>query len=135
MPAPWLLPIVFPLVMAFGGALGVMGVPVPAVETGIAASAAVLGAVVAFAARPPIRVAAMIAGAFALFHGHAHDTELPNAVDALVYSIGFGIAAGLLHSSGIVFGLLARWPAGEKAVRLVGGLIALAGVGLLSSVV
>ena len=29
-PAIWLLPIVFPLVMAFGGALGIAGVPLPA---------------------------------------------------------------------------------------------------------
>src|SRR6267154_2434459 len=27
MPAIWLLPVVFPLVMAFGGALGVLGMP------------------------------------------------------------------------------------------------------------
>ena len=59
-PAIWILPVVFPLVMAFGGALGVIGVPIPAVETGIAASAIVLGAMVAFAARPPIWVAAVI---------------------------------------------------------------------------
>src|SRR5579859_2621362 len=38
-PAIWLLPVVFPLVMAFGGALGVVGVPLPGVETGIAVSA------------------------------------------------------------------------------------------------
>ena len=35
-PAIWLLPIVFPLVMAFGGVLGILGVPLPGVETGIA---------------------------------------------------------------------------------------------------
>src|SRR6185503_12377604 len=53
-PAIWMLPIVFPLVMAFGGVLGILGVPLPAVETGIAVSAAVLGMVVALAARPPL---------------------------------------------------------------------------------
>src|SRR5256714_14920330 len=41
-PAIWLLPIVFPLVMAFGGVVGIVGVPLPAVETGIAASAGIL---------------------------------------------------------------------------------------------
>ena len=65
-PAIWILPVVFPLVMAFGGALGVMGIPIPAVETGIAASALVLGAMVAFAVRPPIWIAAVIVGAFAI---------------------------------------------------------------------
>lgn len=133
-PAIWILPVVFPLVMAFGGALGVIGIPIPAVETGIALSAVVLGAMVTFAARPPIWFAAVIVGAFAIFHGHAHGTELPNAANALAYSIGFVIATGLLHLFGIAFGLLTRWPAGKIAVRAGGGLIALAGVGFLTGV-
>lgn len=134
-PAIWVLPVVFPLVMAFGGALGVIGVPVPAVETGIAASAVVLGAMVAFAVRPPIWVAAVIVGAFAIFHGHAHGTELPNAANPLTYSIGFVLSTGLLHLSGIAFGLLVRWPAGKVAVQAGGGFIALAGVGFLTGYV
>lgn len=134
-PAIWVLPVVFPLVMAFGGALGVIGVPVPAVETGIALSAVVLGAMVAFAARPPIWIAAVIVGAFAIFHGHAHGTELPNAANALAYSVGFVIATGLLHLSGIAFGLLTRLPKGKIAVQAGGGVIALAGVGFLTGIV
>ena len=134
-PAIWLLPVVFPLVMALGGALGVIGVPIPAVETGIAASAVVLGAMVAFAVRPPIWIAAVTVGAFAIFHGHAHGTELPNAANPLSYSIGFVLSTGLLHLSGIVFGLLVRWPVGKIAVQAGGGLIALAGVGFLTGIV
>lgn len=134
-PAIWVLPVVFPMVMAFGGALGVMGVPVPAVETGIAASAVVLGAMVALAVRPPIWIAAVIVGAFAIFHGHAHGTELPSAANPLAYSVGFVLSTGLLHLSGIAFGLLVRWPAGKLVVRAGGALIALAGVGFLTGVV
>ncbi len=134
-PAIWILPIVFPLVMALGGALGVLGVPIPAVETGIAASAVVLGLMVALAARPPIWVAAVIVGVFAIFHGHAHGTELPDAANPLAYSLGFVVATGLLHLSGIAFGLLVRWPAGKVAVRAGGGVIALAGVGFLTGIV
>ncbi len=134
-PAIWILPVVFPLVMAFGGALGVMNFPIPAVETGIAASAVVLGAMVAFAVRPPIWFAAVIVGAFAIFHGHAHGTELPNAANPLAYSFGFVLSTGLLHLSGIAFGLLVRWPAGKVAVQAGGGLIALAGVGFLTGIV
>lgn len=131
-PAIWLLPVIFPMVMAFGGVLGVMGVPVPAVETGIAVSAIVLGMMVAIAARPPIWVAAVIVAAFAIFHGHAHGTELPSAANPLAYSLGFVIATGLLHISGIAFGLLVRWPAGKVAVRTGGGVIALVGLGFLT---
>lgn len=134
-PSIWILPVVFPLVMAFGGALGVMGVPVPAVETGIAASAVVLGAMVAFAVRPPIWIAALIVGAFAIFHGHAHGTELPNAANPLAYSIGFVVATGLLHLCGIAFGLLVRWPVGKLLVRAGGVIIALLGVGFLSGAI
>jgi urease accessory protein len=133
-PAIWILPVVFPLVMAFGGALGVTGVPVPAVETGIAVSAIVLGAMVAFAVRPPIWIAAVIVGAFAIFHGHAHGTELPGAANPLAYSLGFVIATGLLHISGIVFGLMVHWPFGKIAVRAGGSVIALVGAGFLTGI-
>jgi urease accessory protein len=109
-PAIWLLPIVFPLVMAFGGVLGVVGVPMPGVEIGIALSAIGLGLVVA------------------IFHGYAHGAELPQATNAIAYSIGFVLATGLLHLCGISFGLLVRWPIGERAVRTTGGLITCAGV-------
>lgn len=133
-PALWILPVVFPLVMALGGALGVMGIPIPQVETGIALSAVVLGAAVAAAARPPLWVAAVVVGAFAIFHGHAHGTELPEAASPLAYSLGFVIATGLLHLAGIGFGYLVRWPAGQMAVRAGGGAIALAGMGFLTGV-
>ena len=131
-PAIWLLPIVFPLVMAAGGAIGILGIPLPAVETGIAASAVVLGMMVALAARPPLWVAALLVGIFAIFHGHAHGSELPPGADAVAYSVGFVIATGLLHLAGIAFGLLARWPAGRLAVRVAGGAIAVAGLAFLS---
>lgn len=127
-PAIWLLPVVFPLVMAMGGALGVAGVPLPHVETGIAVSALVLGAMVALAVRPPLWVAAVLVGAFAIFHGHAHGTELPAAANALAYSIGFVVATGLLHLAGIALGLPVRWQLGRIAVRAGGALIAAAGV-------
>jgi urease accessory protein len=134
-PAIWILPVVFPLVMAFGGAFGVMGIPIPAVETGIAVSAIVLGIMVAFAVRPPIWVAALIVGAFAIFHGHAHGTELPVAANPLAFSLGFVVATGMLHLLGIAFGLLVRWPIGQVAVQAGGGVIALAGVGFLTGIV
>jgi urease accessory protein len=132
LPAIWMLPIVFPLVMALGGVIGILGVPLPGVETGIALSAIVLGMMVALAARPPLPVAALLVGAFAIFHGYAHGAELPPGTDAIAYSVGFVVATGLLHLTGIAFGQLARWPAGRMAVRIAGGAIALAGVAFLN---
>jgi urease accessory protein len=127
-PAIVILPVVFPLVMAAGGVLGILGVPLPGVEIGIAVSAALLGMMVALAAKPPLWVAAVMVGIFAIFHGHAHGAELPPGADALAYSAGFVIATGCLHLAGIAFGLLARWPAGRIAVRTAGGAIALVGL-------
>jgi urease accessory protein len=130
-PAIWLLPIVFPLVMALGAGLGVIGVPVPMVEAGIAGSAVVLGLLVLLAIRLPLAVAAVIVGVFAIFHGHAHGTELPEAANPFAYGVGFVIATGLLHMIGIAFGLLVRWPSGVYAVRAGGALISLVGFAFL----
>jgi urease accessory protein len=105
-PAMWLLPVIFPVVMAFGGALGVLGVPIPGVEMCIALSAVALGLMVALAARPPLWIAAVLVGFFAIFHGHAHGTELPQSANAMTYAVGFVVATGLLHLSGIALGLL-----------------------------
>jgi urease accessory protein len=133
-PAIWMLPVVFPMVMAFGGALGILGVPLPGVEIGIALSAIVLGLMVAFAARPPIWVAAIVVGIFAIFHGHAHGTELPAAADGVAYAGGFVLATGLLHLSGIALGSLTRWDFGKLVIRALGGGIAMAGVAFLTGV-
>lgn len=127
-PAIWLLPVVFPLVMAFGGVLGIAGIPLPHVEIWIAASAIAIGICVALALRPPVWIAALIVGAFAIFHGHAHGTELPTAANPLAYAIGFVIATGLLHLCGIAIGYLVKWDWGRVLVR--GGGLAIAAVGL-----
>jgi len=133
-PAIWVLPITFPLVMAFGGALGVAGVPIPYVETGVALSGVVLGLAVLLALRPPMWSAAVVVGVFAIFHGYAHGVELPNAANPLIYSIGFVIATGLLHLTGIAIGELKRLPLGEMVVRAGGAIISLIGLGFLTHV-
>jgi urease accessory protein len=103
----------------------------PGVEIGIACSGVVLGTMVAAAARPPIWIAALIVGVFAIFHGYAHGAELPNAANAMTYAIGFVIATGTLHLSGIAFGLLTRWRLGTLVVRCGGAVVGLIGIGFL----
>ena len=127
-PAIWLLPVAFPLVMAFGGFLGLMGVPVPGVELGIALSAVLLGVMVATQSRPPLGVAIALVGFFAVFHGHAHGTELPAGASGLLYSVGFVIVTGLLHATGIAVGLVHRWERGRLALRGAGAAVTAAGV-------
>ena len=130
LPAYWAL-MVLSCAFHLCGALGVAGVPVPAVETGIALSGLVLGLMVALAVKAPLWLAAILVGVFAIFHGHAHGTELPDATSPLAYSVGFVIATGLLHLFGIVFGELRRWDWGSGVIRAGGSVIALAGLGFL----
>jgi urease accessory protein len=131
-PAIWLLPVVFPLVMAVAGALGVLGMPLHGVETGIALSAIMLGAMVAGAVKPPLWIAAVLVGTFAVFHGYAHGVELPVGADAIAFSMGFVIATGTLHLAGIAFGAASHWRAGRVAVRAAGVVIAVIGLGYLT---
>ena len=126
-PAIWLLPVAFPMVMAMGGMLGLMAVPLPGVEYGIALSAILLGAAVMFELRPPLALAAILVGFFAIFHGHAHGTELPPGQSALLYSMGFVIATGCLHALGIGIGTVHRWAWGQKLLRIAGALVAIGG--------
>jgi urease accessory protein len=127
-PALWVLPVTFPMMMAVGGFLGLVGIPIPGVEIGIALSAVALGAMVAGAARPPLWAAMLLVGAFAVFHGHAHGTELPPGQSGLTYSLGFVVATGCLHGVGITIGLVHRWPWGRIALRGAGVLVALGGL-------
>lgn len=134
MPAIWILPVVFPLVMAFGGALGVAGVPIPAVETGIALSGVVLGLLIALAVRAPLWVAAVIVGVFAVFHGHAHGTELPDAANPYAYAVGFVVGTGVLHLAGIALGFLTNLSWGRYAIRAAGLVIAAIGGAFLTGI-
>jgi urease accessory protein len=81
--------------------------------------------------KAPIWVAAVIVGLFAIFHGHAHGTELPEAFSPYGYAVGFVVGTGLLHMVGIGFGFLTRSDAGRIAVRGAGGAIALVGAAFL----
>jgi urease accessory protein len=127
-PAIWMLPVAFPMVMALGGAAGIIGVPLPAVEIGIAISVLVLGSMIALARRPPLALAALIVAFFAVFHGYAHGTELPGQASAVPYSAGFVIATGLIHLTGIGIGFVIRLPHGRTLLRVGGTAIAAAGL-------
>jgi len=131
-PAIWVLPVAFPLVMVLGATLGFLGAPLPGIEFGIAASAILLGMAVMTAWRPPLVVAALLVGVFAVFHGHAHGAELPPGQGAMLYSMGFVIATGLLHALGIGIGTLQRWTWGCGLLRGAGAMIAAGGVFFLS---
>jgi urease accessory protein len=132
-PAVWLLPIAFPMMMAFGGMLGLMGVPVPGVEIGIAVSGVVLGAMVLGEVKAPVAAAIVLVGIFAVFHGHAHGTELPPGQNAMLYSLGFVVSTGTLHAAGIGLGLGHKWQAGRVLLRAAGAVVMMGGLFFLWS--
>jgi urease accessory protein len=45
-----------------------------------------------------------------------------------MYSIGFVIATGCLHLTGILLGVAHRWQAGRAALRLAGAAVTAAGI-------
>jgi urease accessory protein len=128
--ALWAVPLAFVAMMAAGGALGLAGATLPLVETGIAGSLVVLGLIVALSLRLPLATAMAVVGVFAVFHGHAHGTELPEAAAPLGYAAGFVLATAALHGLGIAAGLALRRPAGRALVRASGAGVALAGLAL-----
>ena len=132
--ALWLVPLTFVGVMALGGFLGVMGIPVPFVEVGIALSVIVLGAIVAFGVKAPLAVAMAAVGFFAIFHGHAHGSEMPLDASGFEYGLGFMLATAALHTVGIGLGVLIGMSSktfGNTVYRLAGGVASVAGIGLL----
>lgn len=132
-PLIYLLPMVFPIMMAIGAGVGMAGVALPPVELGIAASVCILGALILGATRAPIWFACTVVGLFALFHGYAHGIELPSAADPIGYSLGFVFATGSLHVAGIALGSLAALPRGELLLRGLGGVVFVIGLGFLWS--
>jgi urease accessory protein len=132
-PAMWMLPIAFPMMMAVGGMLGLIGVPVPGVEVGIAVSGIVLGVMVLGEVKTPLTAAMILVGIFAIFHGHAHGTELSEGQNAMLYRIGFVISTGTLHAVGIGIGTIHRWNVGQVLLRAAGGIVMLGGLYFLWS--
>ena len=130
--ALWAMPSAFVAVMAVGGALGMNGMGLPYVETGVALSVVVFGLMLATGLALPVGVAAGLVGFFAIFHGQAHGAELPAGASGLAYAAGFVIATAALHVVGIGIGLGAGRLASMRAVRLGGAAMAAAGVGLLA---
>jgi urease accessory protein len=127
--ALWAVPASFVVMMLIGGALGFSGIEMPAVEIGIAASIVVLGAAVALARSWTVRTSATLVGAFAVFHGYAHGTEMPGAASAAAYSVGFATATALVHGMGILVGN--AFVGKPQMVRFAGAATALAGFALI----
>jgi urease accessory protein len=133
----WRLPLAFMGTMAIGAGLVLAGAMLPLVEFGIVGSVVLLGLFLALSTRLTSGAAYGLVALFALFHGHGHGTELPEAAHPLLYGLGFLLATGTLHATGIGAGLAAKrfgQTVMAYGLRVTGALIALAGVGLLTQI-
>jgi urease accessory protein len=126
--AVWLMPASFVMVMALGAMLSLAGVALPGAEDGIALSVAVLGVLLAVAARPSLATGVAVVALFGLVHGYAHGAEMPQAAAPLLYALGFLVATLVLHLLGIALGLAARNPLGQRLLPI--GAAAMAGIGI-----
>ena len=129
--AVWLVPAAFVAVMVAGAGLALSGIAMPMVEFGIAGSVLAIGALIAFGTRLPVGVALGLVGLFALFHGHAHGTELPGFAHPAAYGAGFVAATALLHAGGVAIAFLVRRHAARLPFRIAGAAMAAVGGGLL----
>ncbi|MDW6024636.1 HupE/UreJ family protein [Mesorhizobium sp. BAC0120] len=127
--AIWAWPAAFVGVMLIGGTLGMLHVPFPFVEPGILASVVAFGLLVALAVDLPVAAGSVVIALFALLHGNAHGTEVPESAGGLDYMAGFALATVLLHGVGIAAGLGLSLKF-RYLVRAAGAACAAIGVGL-----
>jgi len=130
--AIWTVPTAFIGVMLLGGMLGIYGVPLFSVELGIAFSVLALGVALAAEKKLPWLFAMLFVGFFALFHGHAHGTEMPSIAQPALYALGFVLGTAGIHISGVLMGIFAQQTVrGAELLRFVGAGIAGIGFHLL----
>jgi urease accessory protein len=123
----WLAPFAFVAAMLGGGGAGIAGLPLFAVEAGIALSVVAIGVMIAARAKVPAALAAILIGAFGAMHGYAHGVEAEGGI--LAYMAGFTLTTAALHLTGI--GLGQQLAGLRTATSLAGGAMAIAGVSLL----
>jgi len=123
----WLIPLIFVAVMGFGGLLGMITLPITFAEYGITLSLIVLGALLAYRKHLPLGASIILVGLFALSHGYAHGSEMPQSISMFSYAAGFMLATLLLHLCGIGLALLFRNLASANWIRFSGMMIAFYG--------
>ena len=132
--ALWLVPVSFLVAMAAAGAIGMAGIPVQIVEAGIGLSVVVPGLMIAFQIKPPTLAAMVVVGFFALFHGYAHGSEMPDGLAGLSSAAGLLGATALLLGAGVGLGLLLqRRTLSRRLIQAGGGAMALVGIAVLAN--
>lgn len=127
--AIWTVPATFVSVMAVGGILGLINIGLNVTELGIAVSLVILGLVIAAERKIPTLIVMIGVGFFAIFHGYAHGTEMPDTAEPFLYALGFLVGTALIHIAGVVIGDISRhYERGKVVLRVGGALIAVVGL-------
>ncbi|MER8481265.1 HupE/UreJ family protein [Mesorhizobium sp. M1322] len=122
-----LVPLFFVSAMVAGALLGMAGIRLPSLETGIALSLVVFGAMVGLARPWPLTSAAALTALFGLFHGNAHGLEIPESAGGIAYAAGFMLGTSMLHAIGVLFAVkLTRWPTTVRTAGLATSLVGMA---------
>lgn len=121
----WLLPLIFVAAMGLGGWLGTVLLPFWFAEHGTALSLLITGFLIARTIYLPFLASALLIALFAICHGYAHGSEMPDGMAIFGYATGFMLATALLHLSGIGFALLAYRIKHDQWLRLAGVAVAL----------
>ncbi|MEO5330201.1 MAG: HupE/UreJ family protein [Magnetococcus sp. THC-1_WYH] len=132
----WAIPGTFVAMMIFGGILGMTAASVPFVELGIAGSVVILGVVIALGGQMPMVAAMILVGSMAIFHGHAHGTEMPVNAVGITYGLGFAGVTAILHAAGIALTVGIKKTLETIApmtIRIGGGAIAVVGATLFAT--
>lgn len=122
-----LVPSMFVLTMILGASAAMFGASLPFMEYGIVLSVMLFGALIVAGKSVPTFVASLIAGAFAVFHGAAHGSEMPLDGSGLEYALGFSLATITLHLVGVGVGQLLHRLNLTMIRQISGALIALMG--------
>ncbi|AZO25699.1 HupE/UreJ family protein [Mesorhizobium sp. M1E.F.Ca.ET.045.02.1.1] len=128
-----LVPACFVAAMVAGTMLGIAGTVLPSLESGVALSLVIFGAMVALARPFPLALAATLTALFGLFHGNAHGLEIPETVGGMAYAIGFLASTLALHATGALAALTLR--SRPAAIRAAGIGTSLVGVALAAQLI
>jgi urease accessory protein len=120
--ALWLVPGAFIAMMIAGAGLDFIGIALPGVEYAISLSLVIIALPVALALSMPRAIAVTLVALFAIFHGHAHGSELPAGGAMIAYVAGFAAATAMIHAAGIGFTLFMKDAPARAAAAAVGGI-------------
>ena len=125
--AMWLMPAIFVMVMGLGGLLGFIALPFDFAEHGIALSLLISGFLVSRTVQLQFPASALLIALFAVCHGYAHGSEMPDGAAVFDYAAGFMMATALLHVIGIGLAQIAYHVKRDRWLRYAGIVVALSG--------